>query len=94
MDSLKDWNTSENTVSECGEFMEMNPTLKSEVLFIEIGLLLWRGTEKPKEILEHDSYDYHTFEKLEFSNPKTRELVTEYWTGLEPTDRVEGLSAI
>jgi hypothetical protein len=57
-------------------------------------LLLWRGTEKPKEILEHDSYDYHTFEKLEFSNPKTRELVTEYWTGLEPTDRVEGLSAI
>jgi hypothetical protein len=45
---------------------------------------MWRGLEKPKEILEHDSYEYHKFEKLEFTDPKTRELVTEYWCGLTP----------
>ena len=36
---------------------------------------MWRGTEKPKEILEHDSYDYHKFTKLEFNDPKTLDLV-------------------
>jgi len=43
------------------------------------GLFLWRGVEKPFEITDHPSYDYHKFTKLEFSDPKTRELVTEYW---------------
>jgi len=46
------------------------------------GLFLWRGVEKPFEITDHPSYDYHKFTKLEFSDPKTRELVTEYWCGL------------
>jgi hypothetical protein len=34
MDLRKDWSTSENTVSEFGEFMETNLTLKLEVLVI------------------------------------------------------------
>lgn len=39
--------------------------LISDILIkFNIGLLIWRGTEKPKEILEHDSYDYHKFTKL------------------------------
>jgi len=48
------------------------------------GLFLWRGTEKPAEILEHASYDYHKFTKLDISDPKTKELVSEYWCKLNP----------
>ena len=44
---------------------------------------MWRGTEKPFEITDHPSYEYHKFQKLEFNDKKTRDLVTEYWCNTE-----------
>jgi hypothetical protein len=42
--------------------MEMNQILKSEVFKNKIkGLFMWRGTEKPFEITDHPSYEYHKF---------------------------------
>jgi len=34
------------------------------------GLWVWRGTEAPLEIKELDSYEYHTWDKLDMSNPE------------------------
>lgn len=83
MDFYKDQNISENICLVHGEYMEMNLIQILKVLIkLNLGLFLWRGVEKPFEITDHPSYDYHKFTKLEFSDPKTRELVTEYWCGL------------
>lgn len=57
------------------------------------GLWLIRGTQLPQEILEHPSYDYHKFQKLEFKDPNTRKLVEEHWLNLTPETKVEGLPA-
>ena len=51
---------------------------------------MWRGTEKPFEITDHPSYEYHQFTKLDVKDPKTRELVTELWCNLEEGQKVEG----
>lgn len=93
MASFKDWKLLESTVLEPGECMEKSPIQKSEVFNDYIGLFLWRGTEKPAEILDHASYDYHKFTKLEISEGKTKDLVSEYWCKLNPEQKVEGLSA-
>lgn len=29
---------------------------------------MWRGTEKPAEILDHPSYEYHNFTKLDWKD--------------------------
>ena len=58
-----------------------------------LGLFMWRGLTIPAEVSEHPSYEYHKFQKLEFTDPKTRALVTEHWCGLNPEDKVEGLAA-
>lgn len=84
MASYKDQNILENIALEYGEFMEKNLIQKSEVLKFYLGLFLWRGTEKPAEILDHASYDYHKFTKLDIADPKTKELVSEYWCKLNP----------
>ena len=58
------------------------------------GVWLWRGTEIPQEIKELDSFDYHTWEKLDISKPEDRKIVEEYWNGLnDDEDRVENLLA-
>ena len=58
------------------------------------GVWIWRGTEIPTEIKELDSYEYHTFEKLDLSKPEDRQTVEEYWTKLnDDEDSVKGLLA-
>lgn len=57
------------------------------------GLFIWRGTEKPQEILDHPSYEYHFFTKLDVADPKTRKLVDEYWLNMTEETKVEGLKA-
>jgi len=36
---------------------------------------LWRGTEIPLEWKDHQSYEYHNFEKLDHTNPAHKQLV-------------------
>ena len=54
---------------------------------------MWRGIDIPQEIKDHPSYDYHKFAKLPFEDPKTREMVTDYWMSISETGSVEGLAA-
>jgi elongation factor 1-gamma len=57
------------------------------------GLWVWRGTEIPNEIKEHDSYDFHKFTKLDHTKEEDRKKVEEYWAGLnEDEDIVDGLT--
>jgi len=57
------------------------------------GLWVWRGTEIPNEIKEHDSYDFHKFTKLDHTKEEDRKKVEEYWSGLnEDEDVVDGLT--
>jgi len=72
--------------------MAMSPISKSEVaffiLYLLLGLFIWRGTEKPFEITDHPSYEYHTFTKLDVKDPKTRNLVEEYWCNMTEDTKV------
>lgn len=44
------------------------------------GVWVWRGTEIPEQIKEHDSYEYTTFKKLDpTNNAADKQLVTDYW---------------
>lgn len=54
------------------------------------GLFMWRGTEKPFEITDHPSYEYHFFEKLDWKDPKSQKLVEDYWGSLNEGDVVDG----
>jgi len=54
------------------------------------GLFLWRGTEKAQEIYDHPQTEYYFIEKLDSKDPKTKQLVTEYWCGLEEGVMVDG----
>lgn len=54
------------------------------------GLFCWRGTTKPAEVLEHPQTEYYFIDKLDSKDPKTKEIVTEYWTSLEEGMKVEG----
>ena len=56
-------------------------------------MCVWRGTEIPQEIKDHPQYEWHQFFKLPFSDPNTKKLVSEYWTGLTDDKKVEGLEA-
>ena len=55
------------------------------------GVWLWRGTEIPEEWREHQSFEYHNFEKLDHTNEAHRKLVEEYWIKTKEGDAVEGL---
>ena len=54
------------------------------------GVWMWRGTEIPAEIKEHDNFEYMTIKKLDPSKPEDKQLVEDYWTKLNETDEVEG----
>lgn len=43
------------------------------------GVWMWRGTEIPQEIKEHDSYEYITFKRLDPKNENDRKFIEEFW---------------
>ena len=57
------------------------------------GVWMWRGTEIPEEMKEHDSFPYYTVRKLDIEKPEDKQLVNDYWTKLNPDDEVEGRKA-
>ena len=57
------------------------------------GVWMWRGTEVPDEMKEHDSFPYYTVRKLDIEKPEDKQLVNDYWTKLNPEDEVEGRKA-
>ena len=54
------------------------------------GCWMWRGTEIPDEIKEHDNFEYMTIKKLDPTKPEDKQLVSDYWTKVNETDEVEG----
>ncbi|KAL7067595.1 putative eukaryotic translation elongation factor 1 gamma [Cryptosporidium serpentis] len=52
------------------------------------GIFLFRGQDVPEEMRSHPSFDYHSFNKLDFRNPKDQKLIGDY---LCNDDEVEGL---
>mmetsp|Transcript_132021 Transcript_132021/g.186358 ORF Transcript_132021/g.186358 Transcript_132021/m.186358 type:complete len:199 (+) Transcript_132021:42-638(+) len=58
------------------------------------GVWCWRGTEIPQEVKDTPSYDYHKFIKLDISKDSDREIIKQFWTGLnEDESVVDGLTA-
>ena len=54
------------------------------------GVWMWRGTEIPNEMKEHDNFPYMTIRKLDINKEEDKQLVNDYWTKLNETDQVEG----
>ena len=54
------------------------------------GVWMWRGKEIPKEIKENDYYDYMTIRGLDINTKEDKELINDYWTKLNETDKVQG----
>lgn len=57
------------------------------------GVWCWRGEGIPAEIKDLDSYEYHTWTKLDPSKEHDKKKVTEYWAGLNEGAIVDGLTA-
>ena len=55
------------------------------------GVWLWRGTEIPAEIKDHQSYEYYKITKLDHTKEEDRKVLEEYWTNLEEGQLVEGV---
>ena len=54
------------------------------------GVWMWRGTDIPNEMKEHDNFPYMTIRKLDISKEEDKQLVNDYWTKVNETDEVEG----
>ena len=54
------------------------------------GVWMWRGKDIPKEIKESDYYDYMTIRNLDYNSKDDVELINDYWTKLNETDKVQG----
>lgn len=54
------------------------------------GIFVWRGLEKTQEIKDHPQTEYYFIEKLDSKDPKTKQLVMDYWTHLEEGQMVDG----
>jgi len=57
------------------------------------GVWMWRGTDIPQEIREHDNFDYMTIRKLDVTNQTDKDLVESYWLNLKDGDVVDGMAA-
>ena len=44
---------------------------------------LWRGTEIPEEMKEHQSYESYKFTKLDHNKEEDRKLLEDYWTHIQ-----------
>ena len=58
------------------------------------GVWMWRGKDIPKEIKENDYYDYMTIKALDPNDKEDIELINDYWTKLNETDKVQGRFAV
>ena len=54
------------------------------------GVWMWRGKDIPKEIQESDYYDYMTIRNLDFNSKEDKDLINDYRTKLNETDKVQG----
>jgi len=52
---------------------------------------LWRGTEIPEEIKEHQNYEYMTIKKLDPTNDLDKQLIEDYWLHITPGEVVDGM---
>jgi len=55
------------------------------------GVWMWRGTEIPEEVKEHESYEYMTIKKLDPTQEADRKLIEDYWLHIAPGDVVDGM---
>lgn len=55
------------------------------------GVWMWRGTEIPEEVKQHDSYEYMFIDRLDTSKPEDRKFIEEYWLNLNEGDIVDGM---
>lgn len=55
------------------------------------GVWVWRGNDHPAELKEVPAYEYHTYERLDPTKEEHRNLVQQFWTGLEEGIVVDGL---
>jgi len=55
------------------------------------GVWMWRGTEIPEQIMEHDNYPYMTIKKLDPTSESDRKMVNDYWLNLVPGKQVDGM---
>ena len=55
------------------------------------GLWMWRGTEIPQEVKDHDTYEYMFIDKLDSTKPEDRALIENYWLNLEEGQIVDGM---
>ena len=59
------------------------------------GVWLWRGTDIPEQIKEHDNFEYTTIKRLDpFNNVEDKKLIENYWLNLEPGKVVDGLPVV
>lgn len=56
----------------------------------QIGLMLWRGSELPGPMLEHPQFEYWRKRKLDVKSEADRQLILDYLTKTQETDKVEG----
>ena len=54
------------------------------------GVWMWRGTDIPNEMKEHDNFPYMTIKKLDINKPEDKQMVNDYWTKVNETDQVDG----
>jgi len=55
------------------------------------GVWMWRGTDIPNEIKEHDNYEFMTIKKLDPTKEEDKNLISEYWLNLAPGSVVDKL---
>jgi len=55
------------------------------------GVWMWRGTDIPEEIKEHDNFAYMTIKKLDPTQEATKKFIEDYWLHIEPGNVVDGM---
>jgi len=55
------------------------------------GVWMWRGTEIPEEVKQHDSFEYMFIDRLDSAKPEDKKLIEEYWLNLEEGQMVDGM---
>jgi len=54
------------------------------------GVWMWKGTDIPQELKDHESYEYLTIKQLDPKSEVDRKLLEEFWLNLEPGKIVNG----